>query len=48
MCGLTQRVWKANESIVAVGAGYAVVEGEGYCRDCIAQAVELAASEDID
>jgi len=45
---LTQRVWKANESIVALGAGYAVVEGEGYCRDCIALAVELAGSEDID
>jgi hypothetical protein len=45
---LTQRVWKANESIVALGAGYAVVEGEGYCRDCIRLAVELAGSEDID
>ena len=48
MCGLTQRVWKANERIVALGAGYGVVEGEGYCRECIRLAVELAGSEDID
>ena len=47
VCGLTQRVWKANERIVALGAGYAVVEGEAYCRDCIRLAVELAGSEDI-
>jgi len=48
VCGLTERVWKANERIVALGAGYGVVEGEGYCRECIALAVELAGSEDID
>jgi hypothetical protein len=46
VCGFTARVWKANERIVALGAGYAVVEGEGYCRECIALAVELAGAED--
>ena len=48
VCGLSARVWKANESIVALGAGYAVVEGEAYFRECIRLAVELAGSEDID
>jgi len=47
VCGLHTRVWKANERIVALGAGYGVVEGEGYCRDCIRLAVKLAGSEDM-
>ena len=41
-CGGIARVWKCNERIVTIGAGFAVVEGEGYCKECISLALRLA------
>ena len=47
-CGGAARVWKANERIVALGAGYAVVEGDGYCKACIELAIRLVADREDD